>query len=190
METVITVSVITAMIMLGVLLIHLLNGQHNERIAAFHYSDALPGVGRRSRKSRQPASPADHPSPPPHPEHRDGPRTTDGLLLTGAGGREASPPAQRHVFLMNGVTMQPPESPPAGRAEVRIVAASPEVARQVAEVLRRCFAGAEQRSYPAGADGGTRLHLTVDTTHTAEPARSWLVASRSSRQEATQTDEV
>ncbi|MDT0547934.1 MULTISPECIES: hypothetical protein [Streptomyces] len=72
METVITVFVIIAMIMLGVLLIHLLNGQHNERIAAFHYSDALAGVGRRSRKSRQPASPPDHPSSPPHPEHRDG----------------------------------------------------------------------------------------------------------------------
>ena len=51
-ETVITVSVIIAMIMPGVLLIHLLNGRHNERIAAFHYGDALPGAGRRSRKSR------------------------------------------------------------------------------------------------------------------------------------------
>ncbi|EFL24489.1 conserved hypothetical protein [Streptomyces himastatinicus ATCC 53653] len=86
--------------------------------------------------------------------------------------------------------MQPPEPPSAGRAEVRIVAASPEVARQVAEVLRRCFDGTEQRSYPAGAEGGTRLHLTVDTTHTAEPARSWLVASRSSGQNRTQTDEA
>lgn len=146
METVITVSVIIGMIMLGMLLIHLLNGQHSERIAAFHYSDALPGVGRRSRKGRRPASPPDRRSP--------------------------------------------PGSPPAGRAEVRIVAASPEVARQVAEVLRRCFDGTEQRSYPAGADGGTRLHLTVDTTHTAEPARSWLVTSRSSGQGGTQTDEV
>ncbi|MBT2389831.1 MULTISPECIES: hypothetical protein [Streptomyces] len=69
--------------------------------------------------------------------------------------------------------------PAAGRAEVRIVAASPATARQVAEVLRRCFSATEQRSYPAGHDGGTRLHLTVDTTHPAEPARSWLVASRS-----------
>ncbi|WP_445515685.1 hypothetical protein [Streptomyces sp. NEAU-174] len=86
--------------------------------------------------------------------------------------------------------MQPRETPSAGRAEVRIVSASPEAARQVAEVLRRCFAGAEQRSYPAGADGGTRLHLTVDTTLTAEPARSWLLASRSSGQDPTQTDEV
>ncbi|MGP3946818.1 hypothetical protein [Streptomyces sp. 6N106] len=84
--------------------------------------------------------------------------------------------------------MQPPKSPSAGHAEVRIVAASPDVARQVAEVLRRCFAGTEQRSYPASADGGTLLHLTVDTTHTAEPARSWLVASRSSGQDPAQTD--
>lgn len=72
METVITVFVIIAMIMLGVLLIHRLNGRHNERIAAFHYSDALAGVGRQSRKSRQSASPPDHPSSPPHPEPRDG----------------------------------------------------------------------------------------------------------------------
>ncbi|MFF7648990.1 hypothetical protein ACFZCY_03845 [Streptomyces sp. NPDC007983] len=86
--------------------------------------------------------------------------------------------------------MQPPDPPSAGRAEVRIVAAYPEAARQVAEVLRRCFDGTEQRSYPAGADGGTRLHLIVDTAHTAEPPRSWLVASRSSGQDPTQTDEV
>ncbi|MET7933304.1 hypothetical protein [Streptomyces sp. NPDC005322] len=86
--------------------------------------------------------------------------------------------------------MKPPQPSSAGRAEVRIVSASPEAARQVAEVLRRCFASIEQRSYPAGADGGTRLHLTVDTTHTAEPARSWLVASQSSGQDRTQTDEV
>jgi hypothetical protein len=86
--------------------------------------------------------------------------------------------------------MQPTESPAVGRAEVRIVATSPEAARQVAEVLRRCFAGTEQRSYPAGTEGGTRLHLTVDTARTAEPARSWLVASRSSGQDRTQTDDV
>ncbi|MFJ2895868.1 hypothetical protein ACIO87_13405 [Streptomyces sp. NPDC087218] len=66
---------------------------------------------------------------------------------------------------------------PPGHAEVRIVAASPETARIVADVLRRCFAGGEQRSYPAPG-GGTRLHLTVDTAHTAESARSWLATSR------------
>jgi hypothetical protein len=184
-ETVITVSVIIAMIMLGVLLIHLLNGQHNERIAAFHYSDALPGVGRRSRKNRQPTADRSTRRPLLTPD-----TATDDPLPTGGGGHEARPHAHHHVFLMNGVTMQPPEPPSAGRAEVRIVAASPEVARQVAEVLRRCFDGAEQRSYPAGAEGGTRLHLTVDTTHTAEPARSWLVASRSSGQDPAQTGEA
>ncbi|MBF6049352.1 hypothetical protein GO001_29880 [Streptomyces sp. NRRL B-1677] len=70
--------------------------------------------------------------------------------------------------------------PAAGLADVRIVTASPETARRVAEVLRHCFDSTEQRSYPAGRGGGTRLHLTVDTTHPAEPARSWLVASRAS----------
>ncbi|SDN32471.1 hypothetical protein [Streptomyces wuyuanensis] len=52
----VTVSVIIAMIVIGVLLIRLLNGQHDERIAAFHYSDTLPGFGRRSRKGRRPQS--------------------------------------------------------------------------------------------------------------------------------------
>ena len=75
METVITVSVIIGMIMLGVLLIHLLNGQHSERIAAFHYGDAMPGVGRRSRKSRRPASRPERPSPHP-PQAPTGPRMT------------------------------------------------------------------------------------------------------------------
>ncbi|MGI5427289.1 hypothetical protein [Streptomyces sp. CA-179760] len=77
--------------------------------------------------------------------------------------------------------MQSMETPWDGHAEVRIVAASPDAARQVAEVLRHCFAASEQRSYPAGADGGTRLDLTVDTSRTAEPARSWLETSRSTQ---------
>ncbi|MGW2088079.1 hypothetical protein [Streptomyces sp. NPDC001880] len=66
--------------------------------------------------------------------------------------------------------------PAPGHAEVRIVAVTPDAARAVAEVLRRCFAGDEQRSYPAPG-GGTRLHLTVDTAHVAEPARSWPATS-------------
>jgi hypothetical protein len=77
--------------------------------------------------------------------------------------------------------MQSTEPPSDGHAEVRIVAASPEVARRVAEVLRRCFAASEQRSYPAGPDGGTRLDLTVDTSRTAGPARSWLETSQSAQ---------
>ncbi len=80
--------------------------------------------------------------------------------------------------------------PSAGRAEVRIVAASPDAARRVAEVLRSCFAAEEQRSYPAHGGGGTRLHLTVDTTHPAGPAPSWLVTSQTSGNGHDRTDEV
>ncbi|MGW7467988.1 hypothetical protein ACWGJT_25795 [Streptomyces xantholiticus] len=50
-----TVLIIVAMLLLtgiGMRLIHLLNAQHDARIAAYHFSDALPGVGRRSRKHR------------------------------------------------------------------------------------------------------------------------------------------
>ncbi|THA50192.1 hypothetical protein E6R62_26095 [Streptomyces sp. A1136] len=63
-----------------------------------------------------------------------------------------------------------------GHAEVRIIAHTPEAARAVAEALRLCFAGAEQRSYPA-LDGNTRLPLTVDRATPAGPARSWLATS-------------
>ncbi|MFH8773996.1 MULTISPECIES: hypothetical protein [unclassified Streptomyces] len=80
--------------------------------------------------------------------------------------------------------------PSESHAEVRIVAATPEVARRVAEVLRRCFASTEQRSYPAGREGGTRLHLTLDTAHTAEPARSWLATSKPTDQAHAHADEV
>ncbi|WP_037834537.1 MULTISPECIES: hypothetical protein [unclassified Streptomyces] len=53
METVITVAVILAMIAVGVVVIRRLSTQHDARIAAYHYSDALPGVGRRPRRSRR-----------------------------------------------------------------------------------------------------------------------------------------
>ncbi|MCX4731129.1 hypothetical protein [Streptomyces sp. NBC_01363] len=79
--------------------------------------------------------------------------------------------------------------PQAGQAEIRIVAATPEAARAVAEVIRRCFAGTEQRSYPA-PEGGTRLHLTVDTESAAGPALSWLTTSRSSTRTGAHGDEV
>ncbi|MET7619265.1 hypothetical protein [Streptomyces sp. NPDC005408] len=86
------------------------------------------------------------------------------------------------------------ESEPAeGFAEVRIVAASPESARRVAEVLRSSFASTEQRSYPAGHEGGTRLHITVDTTHPSEPSESdapWLVTSKSASDDRPHADEV
>ncbi|MFE3162107.1 hypothetical protein [Streptomyces sp. NPDC059224] len=76
-----------------------------------------------------------------------------------------------------------------GHAEVRIIAHTPQAARAVAEALRHCFAGAEQRSYP-GPDGATRLHLTVDTATPAGPARSWLAASRSSVGTGAHADET
>ncbi|MFF9222159.1 hypothetical protein [Streptomyces viridosporus] len=53
MEMIITVAVILAMIAVGVIVIRRLSTQHDARIAAFHYSDALPGVGRRMRKRRR-----------------------------------------------------------------------------------------------------------------------------------------
>ncbi|MFI1254584.1 hypothetical protein ACH4U6_12375 [Streptomyces netropsis] len=75
--------------------------------------------------------------------------------------------------------------PAAGCAEVRIIAACPETARQISEVLRLRFAATEPRSYGAG-DGGTRLHLTVDTVHTPEvlgPFRPRLVTDHPHRDE-------
>ncbi|MEW5628568.1 hypothetical protein AB1388_18615 [Streptomyces hydrogenans] len=58
-------------------------------------------------------------------------------------------------------------SPP-GYAEVRIVSATPDAARRVADTLRHRLAGGEQRGCPAPGKGA-RLHLTVDTTRTAGP---------------------
>ncbi|MEU7162433.1 hypothetical protein AB0A82_41810 [Streptomyces chrestomyceticus] len=68
-----------------------------------------------------------------------------------------------------------------GYVDVRIEAASPEAARLVAQTLRDRYAGAEQRSYPDAPDGGTRLHLTIDTTRTpdtVEAPRPWPIAGR------------
>ncbi|MFZ3495936.1 hypothetical protein ACODT5_22425 [Streptomyces sp. 5.8] len=79
--------------------------------------------------------------------------------------------------------------PSLGHAEVRIIAHTPEAARAVAEALRGCFAGAEQRSYP-GLDGNTRLHLTVDTARPAGPVRTWLAASRTPVGAGTHSDET
>jgi hypothetical protein len=42
----VTVIVLLAAIALGVLVIHLLNAQHDERIAAFHYGHPGPAVPR------------------------------------------------------------------------------------------------------------------------------------------------
>lgn len=79
--------------------------------------------------------------------------------------------------------------PAAGHAEVRVVAATPEAARAVAEILRRCFDALEQRSYPTPG-GGTRLHLTVDTENAAGPARSWLATSRPSANTGAHAEET
>lgn len=143
------IAVLIVVISAGMFVIHRLNAQHAERIGGFHYSDALPGIGRRNRKSPGAAA-------------------------------SSGPPGGATLREDQEGTMKSPERPPTGHAQVRILAATPEAARHVAEVLRRCFDATEQRSYPAGADGGTCLHLTVDTTRMAEPARSWLVTSRSS----------
>jgi hypothetical protein len=60
--------------------------------------------------------------------------------------------------------------PAPGLAEVRVIAASPDVAQLIAQALRSWFDSTEQRSYPAGETGsGTRLMLTVDTTGVPEP---------------------
>lgn len=56
MEALITVAVILAMIALGAFVIHLLNNQHAERIAAFHYSRFLPGARGRNTTSPQPTA--------------------------------------------------------------------------------------------------------------------------------------
>lgn len=75
--------------------------------------------------------------------------------------------------------MKPAEAlPSAGRAEIRIVAASPETARQVAEAIRRSFATTEQRSYPMrqrrrNPPPPHRGH------HTPVPPRAILAGSRS-----------
>ncbi|MFI6486760.1 hypothetical protein [Streptomyces sp. NPDC050564] len=44
-------------IIAGMFLIHRLNAQHDESIGAFRYSDALPGIGRRIRKSPHATAP-------------------------------------------------------------------------------------------------------------------------------------
>jgi hypothetical protein len=99
--------------------------------------------------------------------------------------REApgAPPASAHAD----------EEPPEGElAEVRIIAANPDIAQRVAQLLREAFDCDEPRSYPAGVDGrGTLLHLTVDTAHpsaTQPSASPWLTTSRSQAQRA-HTDE-
>lgn len=51
--TLVAAAVLLVAIAIGVVLIHRLNAQHDERIATFHYGDALPGIGRRTRRHRR-----------------------------------------------------------------------------------------------------------------------------------------
>lgn len=46
METLITIAVIALLIALGTRLIRRLNAQHDERIAAHHFSDPYPAIRR------------------------------------------------------------------------------------------------------------------------------------------------
>lgn len=74
METVVTVAVIILVIIAGMFLIHRLNAQHDERIGAFRYSDALPGIRRRTRKSPRATVPDGPPADTTRREHREGSR--------------------------------------------------------------------------------------------------------------------
>ncbi|MFH9677032.1 hypothetical protein ACH4L5_32795 [Streptomyces sp. NPDC017405] len=70
METVVTVAVILFVAIAGMFLIHRLNAQHDERIGAFRYSDALPGIRQRTRKSPRATVPNGPPADTTRREHR------------------------------------------------------------------------------------------------------------------------
>ncbi|MGW0331663.1 hypothetical protein ACWD0J_07245 [Streptomyces sp. NPDC003011] len=97
------------------------------------------------------------------------------------GAPPVSTPVRTEADAQLAADMTPPEGD--ALAEVRIIAADPDVAQKVALLLRQAFDCDEPRSYPAGADGhGTLLHLTVDTRHLPDDAPElspWLVSSRS-----------
>ncbi|MDJ0382339.1 hypothetical protein [Streptomyces sp. G-G2] len=65
MDAVILIAVILLATGIGMRLIHLLNAQHDARIAAHHFSDTLPGIGRWDRKHHGPtrgdSDPVDRP---------------------------------------------------------------------------------------------------------------------------------
>ncbi|WP_442811296.1 hypothetical protein [Streptomyces sp. NBC_00481] len=71
--------------------------------------------------------------------------------------------------------------PQRGTADRRTVGSAGRRIAPAYRDIRRRFDTTEQRSHPAGLDGGTRLYLTVDTTRAAEPARSWLETGRSAK---------
>ena len=68
------VAVTVAVIIVGMFLIHRLNAQHDEKVGAFRYSDALPGIGRRNRKSPRATAPKGPPADATRREHREGSR--------------------------------------------------------------------------------------------------------------------
>jgi hypothetical protein len=72
MDLFVTVSVIVAMIVLGVLLVHLLNSRHSDGVSAFHYGrSGMPAAG---------------PAPPAAPTARKG-RGRAGTSVAGVRGR-------------------------------------------------------------------------------------------------------
>jgi hypothetical protein len=181
MTILVSLAVLLAMIAVGVFLIRALNERHDQRIAAFRYGDLLPYRRRRTVAVPEESAgdSADSPAGTVQEEPRGGSRR---LRTTGSTAASAQRPARllaspRRVT----VTDRPPSAahtvrtapPRTALAEVRVIAASPEAARRVAETLRRTFAGTEQRSYPATPEGGTRLHLTVDTTQAPRAVESF-----------------
>ncbi|MFF3949440.1 hypothetical protein ACFYYN_32135 [Streptomyces sp. NPDC001902] len=174
MTVLVSLAVLLAMIAVGTFLIHALNDRHDQRIAAFRYGDLLPY--RRRRTVAVPEESAGDPANPPAGTMQEEPRGGSRRLLRSTGSTAASARRPERLLASPGrvtVADRPPSAAHTGQtatpprtalAEVRIIAASPEAARRVAETLRRHFAGTEQRSYPANPEGGTRLHLTVDTT--------------------------
>ncbi|WP_405480018.1 hypothetical protein [Streptomyces sp. NBC_00009] len=50
MEAIILIGAIVLVTLMGMRLIHRINARHDARIASHTFSDAMPGVGRRSRK--------------------------------------------------------------------------------------------------------------------------------------------
>jgi hypothetical protein len=59
METLIVIAAIVLAIGIGMRLIHLLNAQHDARIAAYHYSDPLPRPPRRPDDTSRRRHPTD-----------------------------------------------------------------------------------------------------------------------------------
>lgn len=60
METLVALAVIAAMIIIGVVLIHLLNAQHAVRMTSYRFSAPLPGLGRHGRRRNRAAKDPEH----------------------------------------------------------------------------------------------------------------------------------